>query len=238
MTRASSRAKYTRASSTANSRCGRRSATRTRSTRRCSSRRCSRTRGGTATAAPMASGGGGRRGDERVARGGKAAHARRAALLPASRDIDGVEVPAKARRQPTARSRSADRRRQLRGHASMARTQRVSLERINESARYSLIVDGKPYDVFAEETPLGFHIVVGGETMLIGTQTGRRGARAAGGAGCRRGGRRMGAQVADGGRRARDPRGGGRRSGRGPGADHRRSDEDAERTAGAARPAR
>lgn len=61
-------------------------------------------------------------------------------------------------------------------------TQTVSLERINESARYSLIVDGRPYDIFAEETPLGFHIVVGGETILIGTQTGRRGA-AAGGAG-------------------------------------------------------
>ncbi len=59
-------------------------------------------------------------------------------------------------------------------------TQSVSLERINESARYSLIVDGKPYDVFAEETPLGFHIVVGGETILIGTQTGRRGAAGAG----------------------------------------------------------
>ena len=61
-------------------------------------------------------------------------------------------------------------------------TQSVSLERINESARYSLIVDGKPYDVFAEETPLGFHIVVGDETILIGTQTGRRGAKGAGGA--------------------------------------------------------
>jgi pyruvate carboxylase subunit B len=55
------------------------------------------------------------------------------------------------------------------------RTATVNLQRINDSARYSVIVDGKPYDVFAEETPLGFHIVVGGETILIGTQTGRRG---------------------------------------------------------------
>ena len=55
------------------------------------------------------------------------------------------------------------------------RTQTVSLQRINESARYSVIVDGRPYDVFAEETPAGFHILIGGETILIGTQTGRRG---------------------------------------------------------------
>ena len=52
---------------------------------------------------------------------------------------------------------------------------RVSLERINESARYSLIVDGRPYDVFAEERPTGFHIVLGGRTVDVGTQTGRRG---------------------------------------------------------------
>lgn len=54
-------------------------------------------------------------------------------------------------------------------------TARVSLERINESARYSLIVDGRPYDVFAEERPTGFHIVLGGRTVDVGTQTGRRG---------------------------------------------------------------
>lgn len=54
-------------------------------------------------------------------------------------------------------------------------TSRVSLERINESARYSLIVDGRPYDVFAEERPTGFHIVLGGRPVDVGTQTGRRG---------------------------------------------------------------
>ena len=52
---------------------------------------------------------------------------------------------------------------------------RVSLVRINDSARYSLIIDNKPYDIFAEESPTGFHIVVGGRTIDVGTQTGRRG---------------------------------------------------------------
>ena len=55
------------------------------------------------------------------------------------------------------------------------RTATVSLVRIDDSARYSLIIDNKPYDVFAEETPAGFHIVIGDATILIGTQTGRRG---------------------------------------------------------------
>ena len=54
-------------------------------------------------------------------------------------------------------------------------TSRVSLQRINESARYSLIVDGKPYDLFAEESTTGFHIIVDGRPIDVGTQTGRRG---------------------------------------------------------------
>lgn len=54
-------------------------------------------------------------------------------------------------------------------------TSRVSLERIAESARYSLIVDGRPYDIFAEEGPTGFHFVIGGRQVTVGTQTGRRG---------------------------------------------------------------
>ena len=41
--------------------------------------------------------------------------------------------------------------------------------------RYSLIVDNKPYDVFAEESPTGFHFVIGGQPVDVGTQTGRRG---------------------------------------------------------------
>jgi len=56
----------------------------------------------------------------------------------------------------------------------------VSLQRINDSARYSLIVDNEPYDVFAEEGPTGFHIVLGGRTINVGTQTGRRGGAGAG----------------------------------------------------------
>jgi biotin carboxyl carrier protein len=54
-------------------------------------------------------------------------------------------------------------------------TRVVSLERINDSARYSLIVDGRPYDVFAEEGPTNYHIIVGGHMVTVGTQTGRRG---------------------------------------------------------------
>ncbi len=48
----------------------------------------------------------------------------------------------------------------------------VSLERINEGARYSLIVDGHPYDVFAEEGPTDYHVLVHGERIVVGTQTG------------------------------------------------------------------
>lgn len=55
----------------------------------------------------------------------------------------------------------------------------VSLVQIDDSARYSLIVDGKPYDVFAEEGPTDFHVLVAGHRVTVGTQTGRR--RGAGG---------------------------------------------------------
>jgi pyruvate carboxylase subunit B len=54
------------------------------------------------------------------------------------------------------------------------RASSVSLERINDSARYSLIVDGKPYDVFAEEGATNYHVSVGGHMVTVGTQTGRR----------------------------------------------------------------
>jgi len=57
------------------------------------------------------------------------------------------------------------------------RERRVSLERINDSARYSLIVDGRTYDVFAEERATGYHVIVGGRTITVETQTGRRGGR-------------------------------------------------------------
>ncbi len=51
----------------------------------------------------------------------------------------------------------------------------VSLKRINDSARYSLIIDNTTYDIFAEESPHGFHFIVDGRAVAIGTQTGRRG---------------------------------------------------------------
>jgi biotin carboxyl carrier protein len=57
---------------------------------------------------------------------------------------------------------------------------KVSLRRINDSARYSVIIDNKPHDIFAEEGPTGFHVVIGGRTVNVGTQTGRRGGKGAG----------------------------------------------------------
>jgi biotin carboxyl carrier protein len=49
----------------------------------------------------------------------------------------------------------------------------VSLERISESAHYSIIVDSRPYDFFAEETPHGYHIVIGSHTYAVATRPGR-----------------------------------------------------------------
>lgn len=43
----------------------------------------------------------------------------------------------------------------------------VSLERVGESARYSLILDQKPYDLFAEENPQGYHVVIGARTIAV-----------------------------------------------------------------------
>ena len=54
-------------------------------------------------------------------------------------------------------------------------TSRVNLVRINDSARHSLLVNGKTYDIFVEESPTGFRVLVGGRTIEVGTQTGRRG---------------------------------------------------------------
>jgi acetyl/propionyl-CoA carboxylase alpha subunit len=51
----------------------------------------------------------------------------------------------------------------------------VSFARINEGARYSAIVDGRPYDIFAEEGPTDYHILVDGVRVIVGTQTGRKG---------------------------------------------------------------
>lgn len=50
----------------------------------------------------------------------------------------------------------------------------VSLQRIGESARYSLILGNRPYDFFAEESPHGFQIMVGSRTITVTTEAGRR----------------------------------------------------------------
>ena len=49
----------------------------------------------------------------------------------------------------------------------------VSLERISESAHYSIIVGNRPYDFFAEETPHGYHIIIGSHTYAVTMAPGR-----------------------------------------------------------------
>ncbi len=56
----------------------------------------------------------------------------------------------------------------------------IELERMGESARYSLLVDHKPYDVFAEEGPNAVHIVIGSRSFAITTPGPRRGRRSEG----------------------------------------------------------
>ena len=59
-------------------------------------------------------------------------------------------------------------------------TRTVSLTRIGDGARYSVIVDGRPYDVFAEEGPTDYRILVAGTRGVVGTQTGRKGGAGSG----------------------------------------------------------
>lgn len=49
----------------------------------------------------------------------------------------------------------------------------VSLQRIGDSARYSLILGNRPYDFFAEESPHGFQIMVGSRTVTVTAESGR-----------------------------------------------------------------
>lgn len=58
----------------------------------------------------------------------------------------------------------------------------ASLERIGESAHYSIIVGNRPYDFFAEETPHGYHIVIGSHTYAVTTRRGRPPPSSVGGA--------------------------------------------------------
>jgi biotin carboxyl carrier protein len=57
----------------------------------------------------------------------------------------------------------------------------VSLERIGEGAHYSFILDNRPYDLFAEENPHGYHMVIGSRAISITTQTQQRARRGASG---------------------------------------------------------
>lgn len=56
----------------------------------------------------------------------------------------------------------------------------LDLERIGETARYSLLLNHRPYDVFAEEGPQGYHIVIGPRRFAITTPSLVRGRRAGG----------------------------------------------------------
>ncbi len=59
----------------------------------------------------------------------------------------------------------------------------VSVDQIGGSAQYSLILDGTPFQLFAEQTPHGYQIVVGGRAYTVATGRAAAGERAAGGAG-------------------------------------------------------
>ena len=56
----------------------------------------------------------------------------------------------------------------------------LELERVGETARYSLLLDHKPYDVFAEENPHGYHILIGARLYAVTTPSATRGRRAGG----------------------------------------------------------
>jgi biotin carboxyl carrier protein len=55
----------------------------------------------------------------------------------------------------------------------------LEMERVGETARYSVLLDKRPIDVFAEETPNGYHIVIGPRMYAVGVPSGR-GRRAGG----------------------------------------------------------
>lgn len=56
----------------------------------------------------------------------------------------------------------------------------IELERIGEGARYSLLLDHRPMDVFAEESPHGYRIVIGSRMFVVTTPGPARGRRAGG----------------------------------------------------------
>jgi biotin carboxyl carrier protein len=56
----------------------------------------------------------------------------------------------------------------------------VSLEQLGDSAHYSLLLDNRPYEFFAEEDPHGYHIVLGARTFTVVTKFGREARRRGG----------------------------------------------------------
>jgi biotin carboxyl carrier protein len=56
----------------------------------------------------------------------------------------------------------------------------LDLVRVGDSARYSLLLENRPYDVFAVEGPQGYHIVIGSRMFAISAPSPKRG-RSAGG---------------------------------------------------------
>ena len=56
----------------------------------------------------------------------------------------------------------------------------LELQQVGEGARYSLLLNRRPYDVFAEESPHGYHIVIGSRLFAITTPGPARARRAGG----------------------------------------------------------
>jgi biotin carboxyl carrier protein len=56
----------------------------------------------------------------------------------------------------------------------------LELERMGDSARYSLLLDKHPTDVFAEEGPNSYHIVIGARSFAVTTPGPLRGRRSKG----------------------------------------------------------
>lgn len=56
----------------------------------------------------------------------------------------------------------------------------LELERVGEGARYSLLLNHRPRDVFAVESPHGYHIVIGPRMYAVTTPGPARGPRASG----------------------------------------------------------
>ena len=56
----------------------------------------------------------------------------------------------------------------------------LELEQVGDSARYSVLLDHRPYDVFAEQGPHGHHVVIGSRLFAITSPGPERGPRPSG----------------------------------------------------------